>query len=103
MSKAAILTALTGLESTHGSVLADVRGRILAGQAGSPYDASRLLFAGVTLSPSEWAMVSRIERLSSEVDALFATARRELSFEGDELATAVERHQSTPQRIHEAM
>jgi hypothetical protein len=103
MTKTALLTAIAALATANESVLADVRGRVLAGQAGTPYDASRPLFAGVTLSPSGWAMVSRIERTAAEVDALIAGARRELANDGDVGATAVERHQGTPQAIGERM
>jgi len=103
MDKTAILTRLTALSSTHESVLANVQSRVLAGQAPTPFDPARLTFAGVTLSPSGWETVARIERGAAQVDALFTAARRELSFEGDLLATATAQHQGTPQHISEAM
>lgn len=101
MTKEGILTALSGLATTHGSTLADIRARNLAGQAGA--DPGHPLFAGVTLSPSEWQTVGRIQRLAGEVDALFSAAQRELGSSGDALASAVAQHQGTSQRITEAM
>jgi hypothetical protein len=103
MTKTEILTRLTALSSAHETVLGNVRARVLAGQAGTPFDPARLTFAGVTLSPSGWEMVSRIERTAAEVDALISTCRRELSFDGDMGATAVAQHQGTPERISAAM
>jgi hypothetical protein len=103
MTKEAILTRLTALSSAHETVLANVRTHVLAGQAPTPFDPAHLTFAGVTLSPGEWEMVSRIERTAAEVDALISDARRELSFEGDRLNSAVAQHQGTPELIAQLM
>jgi hypothetical protein len=103
MDRTALLSAISSLATTHATVLSDIRTHVVAGQAGTPYDPSRLTFAGATLSPAAWRTVGRIELKGAEVDALISTCRRELSNSGDALASAVAAHQGTPQRIAEAM
>jgi hypothetical protein len=103
MTKAQILTAISSLASANETVLGNVRTHALNGQAGTPFDPARPTFAGVTLSPSDWQTVGRIERTAAEVDSRIATVRRELNGDGGSQDIAVQQHQDAPQRIAEAM
>jgi hypothetical protein len=101
-----ILARLTTLQTTHGATLSAIRVRSLAPQpAADPEDPPT--FAGVSLAPSTWELISQIEKLVGEVDHYFRSARETLSGASgrplDSLATAVARHQGTPATIETAM
>jgi hypothetical protein len=100
-----ILARLTTLQTTHGATLTSIRERSLAPVWVS--DTLPRTFAGISVDPETWALVSQIERLVPEIDHYFRSAREALSGAAgrplDSLATAVSAHLSTPQRIEAAM